>query len=70
MTVTCAAIAVARIFYPRTPPLCAIVILAVAVGLFGADYHFLGDIVAGSFVGVSTAWMATALRERRASIGL
>jgi membrane-associated phospholipid phosphatase len=38
-----------------------LVFLAVAIGLIGANYHFLSDIIAGAFVGVSTGWMATAL---------
>ena len=43
-------------------------VLAVAVGLVGADYHFLSDVIAGSFLGASTGWMVTALCERRASL--
>lgn len=27
----------------------------VAIGLFGADYHFVGDLVAGAYLGVATA---------------
>ncbi|MGH7996037.1 MAG: phosphatase PAP2 family protein [Opitutaceae bacterium] len=29
--------------------------LLVAIGLFGADYHFVGDMVAGAYLGVATA---------------
>jgi membrane-associated phospholipid phosphatase len=32
--------------------------LAVAIGLLGADYHWLSDVIAGSFAGVVTAWAA------------
>jgi len=31
-----------------------ILALAVAVGLLGADYHWLSDIMAGAIVGVAT----------------
>jgi membrane-associated phospholipid phosphatase len=34
--------------------LCVILALAVAIGLLGADYHWLSDIVAGATVGVAT----------------
>ena len=33
----------------------------VAIGLFGANYHFVGDMVAGTFLGVATACGALAL---------
>lgn len=40
-------------------------VLAIAISLIGANYHFLSDIIAGAFVGVSTGWMATALWQTR-----
>ena len=67
MSVTCALVAVLWIWYPRWRPLWAVLALAVAVGLVGANYHFLSDVLAGSFVGASTGWMVTALCEQRAS---
>jgi membrane-associated phospholipid phosphatase len=70
MAVTCAVVGVIWIWYPRLRPLCAFVALAVAGGLIGADYHFLSDILAGSYVGISTAWMTTALCEQRAPLRL
>ena len=66
MTATCSVVVVLWICYPRLRPLYALVVLAVAVGLVGADYHFLSDIIAGSFVGASTGWMAIVLCERAA----
>jgi len=59
MTLTCAAVAVFWISYPRYRPLYAIVIATVAIGLIGANYHFLSDIVAGVFLGWCTGWIAT-----------
>ncbi|MDI1346986.1 MAG: hypothetical protein PSV22_23275, partial [Pseudolabrys sp.] len=59
--VTCAVISVLWMFYPKLRAVYLLVFLAVVIGLIGANYHFLSDIIAGAFVGVSTAWMATAL---------
>lgn len=70
MSVTCAVISVFWIYYPRWRPLYAVVALAVAAGLIGADYHFLSDIIAGSFVGASAGWMVTVLVEQRAPLRL
>jgi hypothetical protein len=35
----------------------------VVIGLLGSDFHFLGDIVAGGFVGASTGWLAVLMWE-------
>jgi membrane-associated phospholipid phosphatase len=59
--VICAVISVLWMFYPKLRAVYLLVFLAVAIGLIGANYHFLSDIIAGAFVGVSTGWMATAL---------
>ena len=45
------------IYYPRFRPLYILFVSAVVLGLIGADYHFLSDIIAGGFVGVSAGWM-------------
>ncbi len=58
---TCALISVLWILYPKLRPLCVLIVLAVAVGLIGANYHFLSDVIAGGFVGVSTGWMTVTL---------
>ena len=62
---TCALISVLWIVYPKLRPLYAVVVLAVAVGLIGANYHFLSDVIAGGFVGCSTGWMTIALWRAR-----
>ncbi len=67
--VTCAVISVLWIFYPKLRLIYLSAFLAVAIGLIGANYHFLSDIIAGAFVGVSTGWMATALWQTRSPIG-
>ena len=58
---TCALISVLWILYPRLRPLCVLAVLAVGVGLVGANYHFLGDVIAGGFVGTSAGWMTVAI---------
>jgi membrane-associated phospholipid phosphatase len=55
------------IVYPKWRPLYALVVLVVAVGLIGANYHFLSDVIAGGFVGTSTGWMTAALWQARQS---
>ena len=67
---TCAVISVLWIMVPKWRPLYALVVLAVAVGLIGANYHFLSDVIAGGFVGTSTGWMTVALWQARQSRGI
>lgn len=64
---TCAVISVLWILYPRLRPLYALGVLAVAVGLIGANYHYLSDVIAGGFVGISTGWMTCAFWQGRQS---
>jgi membrane-associated phospholipid phosphatase len=63
MTAICAVMSVLWICYPRFRLLYAIAIAAVAVGLVAADFHFVGDVIAGGFLGVSTGWLTVALWE-------
>lgn len=62
-TAICAIMSVLWICYPRLRALYVVVVAAVAIGLIGADYHFLSDIIAGGFIGASTGWMAVVLWE-------
>jgi membrane-associated phospholipid phosphatase len=59
--VTCAVASVLWIYFPKARRLYVLGALAVAIGLIGANYHFLSDVIAGSFVGVSSGWMVTSL---------
>jgi membrane-associated phospholipid phosphatase len=61
MAATCAVISVLWIWYPQLRWLGAIAGIAVGVSLVGANYHFLSDVIAGAFVGITTGWMATAI---------
>jgi membrane-associated phospholipid phosphatase len=62
-TAICAVMTVLWMCYPRFRFLCALAIAAVAIGLVGADFHFLGDVVAGGFLGISTGWFTVVLWE-------
>jgi membrane-associated phospholipid phosphatase len=62
----CAVMSVFWICYPRYRVLYALCMGAVAIGLIGADFHFLGDVIAGAFVGISTGWLTIVLWERGA----
>jgi membrane-associated phospholipid phosphatase len=56
----CALMSVLWLCYPRFWSMYLAAILAVSIGLVGADYHFLSDVIAGAFVGTSTGWMLVA----------
>jgi membrane-associated phospholipid phosphatase len=43
--------------------------IAVGVGLIGANYHFLSDVIAGAFIGISIGWMAVAIWNVNTAIG-
>ena len=58
-TVTAAAMAVLWCAYPRLRPIVWIPVALVVVGLLGADYHFVGDMLAGGFLGAAAGvWIA------------
>lgn len=66
MTATLAVVSVFWICYPRLRPLCALAVVAVAVGLIGSNFHFLGDVIAGAFLGATVGWMTLVLVARGA----
>lgn len=51
------------IAYPKWRWLSGILCTAVMIGLVGMDYHFVGDVVAGAFVGSITATYAAYLSK-------
>lgn len=57
MATTCAVLSVLWFWYPHLRRLWVIAGLAVGAGLVGLNYHFLGDVIAGAFLGVSVGWL-------------
>jgi membrane-associated phospholipid phosphatase len=62
-TTICTVMTVLWICYPRFRPLYALCTAAVAVGLVGANFHFLSDVIAGGFLGISAGWLGVAMWE-------
>jgi membrane-associated phospholipid phosphatase len=58
-----ALITVLWIYYPKYGPIYAAVIAAMAGGLIVGNYHFVSDVLAGSFVGFSTGVFVVSLWE-------
>jgi membrane-associated phospholipid phosphatase len=63
MATICFAMTVLWICYPRLRAVYVLLIAIVAIGLMGANYHFLSDTIAGSFLGISIGCLAVALWE-------
>jgi membrane-associated phospholipid phosphatase len=62
-TAVLAVMSVLWICYPKLRVLYGIVIVAIVIGLIGADFHFLSDCIAGAFLGASTGWIVVVLWE-------
>jgi membrane-associated phospholipid phosphatase len=67
---TFAVISVLWICYPRFRILYALAAAAVIVGLVGSNFHFLGDTIAGAFLGATVGWMTVLLYDRAPAIPL
>ena len=63
MTMTCTVLTILWICYPVFRPVYAVCMAAVAIGLVGANFHFLSDVIAGAFLGLSVGWLGVALWE-------
>jgi len=70
MAAACTVISVLWIRYPRFRALYLIVGALVGAGLVGANYHFLSDVIAGAFVGLSSGWLMTVVWDTCAARGL
>lgn len=55
---------------PRWRPILALPVVLVVVGLFGADYHFVGDMVAGLYLGAACGFGVSALLREPAGTEL
>jgi membrane-associated phospholipid phosphatase len=62
-TMICTVMTVLWICYPGFRPVYALCMAAVAVGLIGANFHFLSDVIAGGFLGLSAGWLGVAVWE-------
>jgi membrane-associated phospholipid phosphatase len=62
-TMICTVMTVLWICYPRFRAVYALCVAAVAVGLVGANFHFLSDVIAGGFLGMTVGWLGVAAWE-------
>jgi membrane-associated phospholipid phosphatase len=62
-TAICTVMTVLWLCYPRYRALYALAVATVALGLVGADFHFLSDVIAGAFLGTSVGWISVSLWE-------
>jgi membrane-associated phospholipid phosphatase len=62
-TMICTVMTVLWICYPRFRAVYALCMAAVAVGLVGANFHFLSDVIAGGFLGLTVGWLSVATWE-------
>ena len=62
-TVICTVMTVLWICYPRFRAVYALCVAAVAVGLVGANFHFLSDVIAGGFLGMTVGWLGVGMWE-------
>ena len=67
MSVTLAAMTCLWFFYPKFRWLYSLIALCVAIGLLLMNYHFLSDVIAGSYLGFITAYFALQLSASTAS---
>jgi membrane-associated phospholipid phosphatase len=63
MAAICVAATVLWIAYPRVRVVYALIVAIVTIGLMGANFHFLSDVIAGGFVGFTVGLFAVALWE-------
>lgn len=63
MTAICAVMSVLWMTYPRYRALYVACVALSALGQIGANYHFLGDVIAGVLLGWSVGWVSAAVWE-------
>jgi membrane-associated phospholipid phosphatase len=61
----CSVMSVLWLCYPRGRAIWAICVAVVVIGLLGADFHFLSDILAGGFLGASAGRVVVRIWESR-----
>lgn len=61
MAAACAVLSVLWVWYPRLRMFWTIAGIAVGAGLVGGNYHFLSDVIAGAFLGISGGWLVMSI---------
>jgi membrane-associated phospholipid phosphatase len=61
----CAVMAVLWCSYANLRPIYIACAAAVAIGLIGANYHFLSDVLGGIFVGITTGYLTTKIAHSK-----
>jgi membrane-associated phospholipid phosphatase len=57
----CAVVLVLWTCYPKFRPLYALSVLVTAIALVVSNLHFVSDVIAGIFLGISVGWITTAI---------
>jgi membrane-associated phospholipid phosphatase len=70
MAAACTVLAVVWIRYPDFRSYSVVAGLLVGAVLVGANYHFLSDVIAGAFVGISIGWITTVVWDACAARGI
>jgi membrane-associated phospholipid phosphatase len=65
---TCAIVSVFWLRHPGSRPACVATIAAVFVGLLGADYHFVSDLIAGGIVGFFIGHLVVAIWNTKGTL--
>ena len=66
----CAIAVILWTYLPALRALCAATVATISVALLAGDFHFLSDIIAGAFVGISLSALVMKVWEHRIRCGL
>lgn len=64
MAATVAVLSVLWIYYPRLRLPCLAAAVLVAIALVSSNFHFIGDVLAGAFLGLTVGWMTVSLFDQ------
>jgi membrane-associated phospholipid phosphatase len=66
----CAVAVILWIYMPMVRTLCVVGVVTISVALLAGDFHFLSDVIAGAFVGMSLSALVVNMWEHRIRDGL
>jgi membrane-associated phospholipid phosphatase len=66
----CAVAVILWIYFPIIRTFCAATVVAILLALIAGDFHFLSDVIAGAFVGMSLSALVVRVWEDRIRLGL